>query len=50
MGWTILLIGVLSMVGVVVLALFDRPEAAAALGSTAAAVCTVGGSLAMHRR
>ncbi|MEU0297870.1 hypothetical protein ABZ252_00005 [Streptomyces sp. NPDC006175] len=40
----------LSMVGVVVLALFDRPEAASALGSTAEAVCIVGGSLAMHRK
>ncbi|MDX2748294.1 hypothetical protein [Streptomyces sp. NRRL_B-2557] len=40
----------LSMAGVVVLALTDRPEAAVALGSTAAAVCTAGGGLAMHRR
>lgn len=50
MGWSILLVGVLSMAGVVVLALTDRPEAAVALGSTAAAVCTAGGGLAMHRR
>ncbi|MFJ9059941.1 hypothetical protein [Streptomyces sp. NPDC102409] len=40
----------LAMAGVVVLALTDRSEAATALGSTAAAVCTVGGSLLMRRR
>jgi hypothetical protein len=49
-GWAILVVGVLSMAGVIVLALTNRPEAATALGSTAAAVCTVGGSLLMHRR
>ncbi|MFC3236917.1 hypothetical protein [Streptomyces nitrosporeus] len=46
----ILFVGVLSMTGVLVLALTDRTEAAVALGSTAAAVCTIGGSLFMHRR
>ncbi|GGZ30115.1 hypothetical protein GCM10010327_70410 [Streptomyces nitrosporeus] len=49
-GWVILFVGVLSMTGVLVLALTDRTEAAVALGSTAAAVCTIGGSLFMHRR
>ncbi|MFI6125427.1 hypothetical protein ACIBCU_37920 [Streptomyces sp. NPDC051064] len=50
MGWATLAVGVVSMGSVVALALANQAEAATALGSTAAAVCTVGGGLAMHRR
>lgn len=49
-GWVILLVGVLSVVGVVILALVDRTEAATAIGSTAVPLCTVGGSLLVQRR
>ncbi|MFG3545358.1 hypothetical protein [Streptomyces clavifer] len=50
MSWVTLAVGVMSMGGVVALALANQAEAATALGDTAAAVCAVGGSLAMHRR
>ncbi|MGW8863369.1 hypothetical protein ACWGNY_30865 [[Kitasatospora] papulosa] len=50
MGWATLFVGVASMAGVVGLAVTDQAEAAAALGSTAAAVCTGVVSLARHRQ
>lgn len=50
MGWATLVVGVLGMAGVTVLAIAGGPEAATVLGTTTAAVCAVGGTLAAHRR
>ncbi|XMN11259.1 hypothetical protein ACK8N7_37220 [Streptomyces griseobrunneus] len=50
MSWATLVVGVLGMAGVTVLAITGGPEAATVLGTTTAAVCAVGGTLAAHHR